>query len=97
MWLSKHINSIFWVNILDKTLIDEKSWIISFLVHNIYVDFCHQKLKKYSTALLQTGVLVVWKADTRGRLQQQPLSQQNLQEQLTEVVLKPQAPVDPMT
>ncbi|KAK2190875.1 hypothetical protein NP493_66g06033 [Ridgeia piscesae] len=43
------------------------------------------------------GVLVVWKADTRGRLQQQPLSQQNLQEQLTEVVLKPQAPVDPMT
>ena len=48
-------------------------------------------------SVLQAGVLVVWKADVRGRLQAVPISKHDLQEQLTDVVLKPASPIDPST
>jgi len=42
----------------------------------------------------QSGILVVWKADGRGR-PGQPFSQQKLDEQLTQIVLIPPPAVDP--
>jgi intraflagellar transport protein 140 len=42
-----------------------------------------------------SGLLVFWKADGRGRLNQTTLCQHKLDEQLTQVVLTPPPPVDP--
>ena len=43
---------------------------------------------------LQSGILVVWKADGRGR-PGQPVGQQKLDEQLTQIILIPPPAVDP--
>jgi len=44
--------------------------------------------------MLQSGILVVWKADGRGR-PGQPVGQQKLDEQLTQIVLIPPPAIDP--
>ena len=43
----------------------------------------------------QNGMIVLWKADSRGRLQQNPLLQHPLGEGVTEVLLRPPRPEDP--
>ncbi len=45
--------------------------------------------------LPQSGQVILWKADSRGRLQQTPLCSHPLQERVTQVVLRPAAPADP--
>ncbi|ELT94193.1 hypothetical protein CAPTEDRAFT_114177 [Capitella teleta] len=42
-----------------------------------------------------SGLLLVWKTDSRGRVQSTPLMQHVLEEQLTQIVLRPPPPVDP--
>lgn len=41
------------------------------------------------------GQVAIWKADSRGRLQQTPVCDHLLQEPLVEVALRPSPPVDP--
>ncbi|XP_041362442.1 intraflagellar transport protein 140 homolog [Gigantopelta aegis] len=43
------------------------------------------------------GILIVWKSDSKGRLQQNPVCQHHIQEPLTDIVLKPPPPPDPST
>lgn len=45
--------------------------------------------------LPQSGILVAWKADGRGRPVGQPVGQQKLDEQLTHIVLMPPPALDP--
>lgn len=44
---------------------------------------------------LQAGVLMVWKADAKGRLQQNPLHQHHIQEPLKIMLYRPVPPPDP--
>ncbi|KAK3579473.1 hypothetical protein CHS0354_028282 [Potamilus streckersoni] len=43
----------------------------------------------------KSGVLMVWKADSKGRLQQNPIHQHHVQEPLTQVILRPIPLPDP--
>ncbi|XP_067952050.1 intraflagellar transport protein 140 homolog [Watersipora subatra] len=45
----------------------------------------------------QTGAVIVWKADARGRLQTSPLNNINLQESVNELIFRPSASQDPST
>ncbi|XP_052768007.1 intraflagellar transport protein 140 homolog [Mya arenaria] len=45
----------------------------------------------------KSGVVMVWKADSKGRLQQNPLHQHHCQEPLAQVIFKPVPPPDPAT
>ena len=47
--------------------------------------------------LFQSGVVMVWKADGKGRLQQNPLHQHHCQEPLTQILFRPLPPSDPST
>jgi len=40
---------------------------------------------------------MVWKADSKGRLQQNPLHQHHVQEPLNKLICKPSPPADPST
>ena len=51
--------------------------------------------EKYFGNILQSGQVIMWKADSRGRLQQTPLCSHPLQERVSQVVLRPALPVDP--
>ncbi|KAJ8319460.1 hypothetical protein KUTeg_004551 [Tegillarca granosa] len=43
----------------------------------------------------EAGVLMIWKADSKGRLQQNPLHQHHITEPLTRILFKPLPPADP--
>ncbi|XP_052071458.1 intraflagellar transport protein 140 homolog isoform X2 [Mytilus californianus] len=45
----------------------------------------------------KSGVVMVWKADSKGRLQQNPLHQHHVQEPLNKILCKPIPPQDPAT
>ncbi|XP_060569057.1 intraflagellar transport protein 140 homolog [Ruditapes philippinarum] len=45
----------------------------------------------------KSGVVMVWKSDGKGRLQQNPLHQHHCQEPLSQIIFKPQPPPDPST
>jgi len=46
---------------------------------------------------VQSGVVMVWKADSKGRLQQSPQHQHHCQEPLSQIIFKPLPPPDPAT
>ncbi|KAK2157995.1 hypothetical protein LSH36_179g04000 [Paralvinella palmiformis] len=56
--------------------------------------FCIYEFCFNENALKTTGLLLLWKVDSKGRLQPNAICQHSLQEQLTYVVLKPAPPID---
>ena len=69
--------------------------LISWIWNQIYLMLAFTNWQCVLFSSLQLGLLILWKTDSRGRVQQTPLLQENLEEQIMQCVLRPPPPVDP--